>query len=684
MIAELGHYLLILALFTALAQGLFPAIAIATDKDVQSFSEAMKNARLRGVYKYGALIFIALQVGFRFIQKSMQRYVSNAQAVSFVERAAKLQFCLLALSFAALTATFIASDFSVKLAASHSHSMKPFLYKISGVWGNHEGSILLWTLMLSLYGALIPVFGKHLPPTLKARAIGIQGLLAFGFLAFILFTSNPFERLNPVPSDGLGLNPLLQDPGLAIHPPMLYMGYVGFSVAFSFSIAALIEGKVDAIWAQWLRPWVLAAWSFLTLGIMLGSLWAYYELGWGGWWMWDPVENVSFMPWLAGTALLHSIMVLGTRHKLANWTVLLGICAFSLSLIGTFVVRSGVLVSVHSFATDPARGVFILILLMISTGSALTLYALRAKTLKGPGGFEPVSREGGLILNNLLLATACATVFIGTFYPLFMDAMTGDKISVGKPYFDLTFAPIMSLLLIFMAAAPLLKWKKDSLQKLKTLALFALPLGGIITAAAAIFGKSVLGGIGLALAAYLAIGTLIAFARKTQNFKNLRSQPAGTYGFVLAHLGVAIFTAGAVIMSVWADDDIGRLKIGEKLQVSGYDYTLVDVAPGARENYQFLGAKVDVSKNGRAIKTLSTEQRFYPVRNMVTSEAGFHFTMGPTVFAAISEGNVQDGWIVRANYHPYVTWIWLGALLMSLAGFISLFDRRLRYTKETA
>ena len=637
MIAELGHYLLILALFTSLAQGVLPLIG------------AQKN---------------------------------STNLMTFGDRAAILSFALLALSFAALTATFIASDFSVKLAASHSHSMKPFLYKISGVWGNHEGSILLWALMLALYAALIPVFGKHLPQSLKARAIAVQGLLAFGFLAFILFTSNPFERLNPVPADGLGLNPLLQDPGLAIHPPMLYMGYVGFSVAFSFSVAALIEGKVDAIWAQWLRPWVLAAWSFLTLGIMLGSLWAYYELGWGGWWMWDPVENVSFMPWLVGTALLHSIMVLGTRHKLANWTVLLGISAFSLSLIGTFVVRSGVLVSVHSFAVDPARGVFILLLLTIATSAALLLYAIRAKTLKGPGGFEIVSREGGLMLNNLLLITATATVFLGTFYPLFMDATTGDKISVGQPYFDLTFAPIMLLLIVFMGAAPLLKWKSDSAAKLKKLALISLPIAFVIIIAASIFGKSVLGGVGLAIAAYLAVGTLLAFAKKTQNFKIWRTVPAGTYGFVLAHLGIAIFTAGAVIMSVWSQDDIGRLKIGEKLEVAGYEYTLAEVTPGARENFQYLGAKIDVTKNGRAVKQLSTEQRFYPVRNMITSEAGFHFTLGPTIFAAISEGNEQDGWVIRANYHPFVTWIWIGALLMSIAGFISLFDRRLRFREE--
>jgi cytochrome c-type biogenesis protein CcmF len=398
--------------------------------------------------------------------------------------------------------------------------------------------------------------------------------------------------------------------------------------------------------------------------------------------MWDPVENVSFMPWLAGTALLHSIMVLGTQHKLANWTVLLGISAFSLSLIGTFVVRSGVLVSVHAFAVDPARGVFILALLMVATGGALGLYALRAKTLKGPGGFEPLSREGGLILNNLLLATACATVFLGTFYPLFMDAMTGDKISVGKPYFDLAFAPIMLVLILFMGAAPLLKWKEGSWKSLKRLALIAIPPMALILMAAAIWGKSVLGGLGLAIAAYLAIGTVLAFARKTQNFKTWRAQPAATYGFVMAHLGIAAFTAGAVAMSVWAQDDIGRLKVGESLSVAGYEFTLKTVAPGKRENYQYLAAEIGVTHNETPVKTLKTEQRFYPVREMFTTEAGFHFTLGPTVFAAISEGNPQDGWIVRANYHPFVTWIWLGALLMALGGFTSLADKRLRAPKE--
>jgi len=608
-IAELGHFALILALLTSAAQS------------VMGLWGASRGHQL---------------------------------SMAFADRASLVQFILIAISFFILTLVFVHSDFSVLLAATHSHSLKPFIYKVSGVWGNHEGSILLWTLMLALYGALIPVFGGHLPKSLKARAIGVQGLLGLGFLAFILFTSNPFERLNPVPPDGLGLNPLLQDPGLAIHPPLLYMGYVGFSVA--------------------------------TLGITMGSIWAYYELGWGGWWMWDPVENVSFMPWLIGTALLHSIMVLGTRHQLATWTVLLGISAFSLSLIGTFVVRSGVLVSVHAFAVDPARGIFILALLIAATGGALTLYALRAKTLKGPGGFDVLSRQGGLVLNNLLLATATATVFLGTFYPLFMDAMTGDKITVAKPYFDLTFAPIMLLLILFMGAAPLLKWSGDNWEALKILGRVSFILALIIIGLTSLIGKSVLGGIGLFFAAYLAIATLLALARKTQNFKNIRGQPAATYGFALAHIGIAIFTAGAVIMSVWAKEDVKRLKLGESLSLAGYTYTLDKVAPGVRENYQFLTANITVSKKETSVKTLTPEQRFYPVRNMVTTEAGFHFTAGPTVFAAISEGDINRGWKIRANYHPFVTWIWLGAFLMALAGFVSLCDKRLRasYTEEDA
>ena len=616
----------------------------------------------------------------------------NIRYMELGDRVAIAQFLLIALSFGLLTVSFISSDFSTKLVAMHSHTDKPLIYKISGVWGNHEGSMMLWVLILAFFGALVPVYGKILPMTLKARALAVQGMIGAGFLAFILFTSNPFLRLDPSPLNGQGLNPLLQDPGLAIHPPFLYLGYVGFSIAFSFSVAALIEGRVDAVWAQWLRPWVLLAWSFLTIGITLGSVWAYYELGWGGWWMWDPVENVSFMPWLVGTALLHSIMMLGTRHTMASWTVLLGIAAFSLSLIGTFVVRSGVLVSVHAFAVDPARGVFILALLLLLTGGALALYALRANTLRGAQGFRFMSREGGLILNNILLIIATATVFLGTFYPLLIDAIMNEKITVGKPYFDLTFAPIMILLIGFMGFGPLLKWRGNTAKMLKKFAVRAAVIIIVIWSLFAVFGKTIFGGMGLALAAYLAYGTLKALGQKigwgqhslSEVLKRLKAQPAAVYGFLLAHIGVAIFTAGATIMSVWAVDEVKRINIGETISVAGYDFTLKNIEPGRRDNYEFLSATFDLTQKGHEITTLKSEQRFYQVRNMVTTEAGFHLGLGPTLFASISEGDSQRGWVIRAYYHPFIIWIWVGAFLMALAGFVSLTDRRFKQRRVTS
>jgi len=628
MIAEIGHFALILALFVAAAQAVLPAIGAQQD---------------------------------------------NSALMRFGRRAAVLQCALLAASFFALILVFVGSDFSVKLAAAHSHSAKPLIYKISGVWGNHEGSILLWTLMIGIYSAFFARSKQALPDKLRALTLACQGALSVGFIAFILFTSNPFERLSPAPFDGNGLNPLLQDPGLAIHPPMLYLGYVGFSIAFSMAIAALILGKVDKDWAKWLRPWTLTAWSFLTLGITLGSVWAYYELGWGGWWAWDPVENVSFMPWLLGTALVHSIMVLERRTGLAHWTVLLAISAFSMSLIGTFVVRSGVLVSVHAFAVDPARGVFILMLLLAATGGALTLYAMRAKTLFAPAEFDQISKDGGLVLNNILLATATFTVFLGTFYPLFIDAVAGNQITVGAPYFEATFAPIMTVLIVFMGAAPLLKWRKASLSELKTLRPSVIVIALALIIAIIVFKKFALGFIGLALAAYLAASSLIALGRRTHWKASLvTKQPASFWGFFLAHMGVAIFTAGAVAMSAWSYEEIGRIKPNETLTNSGYEFTLSEPLSGRRENYEYLGAKVAVSKKGKPVKTLYTEQRYYPVRGMVTTEAGFHFTPAVTVFAAIGQGNNKDGYVLRANYQPLVTWIWLGAFLMALAGFISL------------
>ena len=609
-------------------------------------------------------------------------HTANTRLMLFADRAASAQAALLLLAFAALTAVFITSDFSVELAARHSHTAKPLVYKISGVWANHEGSMLLWILILAVFGAAIPAFGDQLPLGLRARALAVQGLIGAGFLAFLVFTSNPFARLFPAPLDGQGLNPLLQDPGLAVHPPLLYIGYVGFSVAFSFAVAALLEGRVDAVWARWLRPWVLVSWSFLTLGITIGSVWAYYELGWGGWWMWDPVENVSFLPWLAGTALLHSILTLQQRHSLAHWTVLLAISTFSLSMIGTFVVRSGVLVSVHSFAVDPARGVVILAIILALTGGALALYAVRAKTIAQKTALSVVSREGGLVFNNLVLVASTATVFLGTFYPLFVEGFTGSKISVGAPYFDAVFAPMMIALIAVMAVAPMMKWRQDDLARYTRFALRAALFVVAVAALTLWLGKSVLGALAAAFAAWLIAGTLAALYRRSGGtWRRLRRQPAGTWGFAVAHLGVAVFTLGVTAMSIGAQDDIGRLQPGESLEVAGYTFTLDALDQGARSNYQYLGADVIVTRNGRAVTTLGTEQRYYPVREMITSEAGFDFSPGATLFAAIGDAAgrpLSDGVVLRAYYQPGVVWIWIGALMMALAGFVSLADSRLR------
>ena len=616
---------------------------------------------------------------------------NDIRLMAFGDRAALGQFFLIAFSFIALIAIFVHSDFSVKVAVLHSHSETPLMYKITGVWANHEGSILLWVLILSVYGALVPVFGRSLPISLKARAIAIQGMLGAGFLAFILFTSNPFERLTPIAINGQGLNPLLQDPGLAIHPPLLYLGYVGFSMPFAFAVAALIEGRVDAVWARWLRPWVLIAWSFLTIGITIGSFWAYYELGWGGWWMWDPVENVSFMPWLVGTALLHSIMVLGQRHTMPSWTILLAITTFSLSLIGAFVVRSGILVSVHAFAVDPERGVFILALLAVTIGAALTLYALRANSLRYNSKLNLISREGALIVNNLLLVAATATVFLGTFYPLIIDAITRKKISVGAPYFDRTFAPIMVLLLIFMTIGPLLKWQKDALKNYKQILRKGLIIFAITAVLFGLFGKSGLGGLCLGLCALLGFGTLSTIGKKirwgdvsrSESWTLLRRQPAATFGFLCGHLGMAIFAAGVTAMSVWAENDAKRIRIDETISVGNYEFKLLNMNPGERENYQFFGGLTSISKKGKEVAQVYSERRYYPVRDMITTEAGLHLSLTHTLFASVGEGNAEQGWEMRVYHHPFVIWIWIGALVIALSGFISLYDQRVRVSARS-
>jgi len=621
-------------------------------------------------------------------------HIEDRRAMVFAGRGAIAQALLCVLAFALLAYAFVVSDFSVQLVTANSHTSKPLIYKFSGTWGNHEGSMLLWVMIMALFGAAMVLFGKTLPAALRARAVGVQGLTATGFLAFLIFSSNPFTRMTPIPENGVGLNPLLQDPGLAIHPPFLYLGYVGFSVAFSFAVAALIEGRVDAMWARWVRPWVLLAWSFLTIGIVLGSVWAYYELGWGGWWFWDPVENVSFMPWLAGTALLHSTLVAQARGSFIRWTLLLAITTFSLSLVGTFIVRSGVLTSVHAFAVDPGRGIFILALLILATGGALTLYALRSGRISHGASFELESRESGLVLNNVLLVIATATVFLGTFYPLVIDAMTGDKITVGPPYFERTFGPIMAVLIVFMAVAPLLKWRADSWRRIQKIllimAVIALPVG----LAVALFGGSVLGGLGLALAVWLLAGTLSNYGRKLRIaadkstlgnlFKRFTLLPGPTHGFALAHIGLALTTVGIISMAVWADEDVDRLKLGESVSVAGYEFRLEDVQRAQGPNYVSETGRVIIERNGRRIGVLNPEQRMYPVERNNTTEGAMQVGAGRILYAAKGDGNPQEGWVISVYYHPMVIWIWIGAMLMAFGGFVSVADRRHAYASRKA
>jgi len=643
MAAEIGHFSLILALFVAALQAAAPAIAV----------------RRR-----------------------------DAALSIFVKQAAASQLILVVVAFACLTYVFVTSDFSVAVVAANSHTTKPLIYKVAGVWGNHEGSMVLWVLILTLFGAAVAAFGDNLPERLRINALGVQGFVGLCFLAFILLTSNPFARLDPPPLDGNGLNPILQDPGLAIHPPFLYLGYVGFSMAFSFSVAALIEGKVDAAWARWVRPWVLAAWCFLTIGITLGSAWAYYTLGWGGWWFWDPVENASFMPWLAGTALLHSALVVERRQALVSWTILLGILTFTLSLIGTFLVRSGVLTSVHAFAQDPARGIFILGILVLLTGGALALYAVRMPVLKYGAVFAPLSREGGLTLNNMLLSVAAATVFLGTFYPLAVDLMGNDKISVGPAYYHITFVPIMVVLLLAMAVGPVLKWKRDDfrtvLRRLRSPAMASAFAALAILLIA--FGRNVVAAAFIGLAVWLVAGSLGVLFHRLRlgsvaldtSLRLARTTPRAFYGLVIAHAGMGITVCGITAMSTWATEKIQLMRPGEVLQLSGYDLRFASVGDAAGPNYQAQRAVFDVSRGGRAVARLTSERRFYPVREQQTTAAGIRTNLISNLYVAIGEPNDAGAWAVRFYYHPLAPWIWLGALTMAFGGFVSLSDRRLR------
>ncbi len=644
MIVELGHFALILALGVAIVQSVVPMI---------------------GAHR------------------------RNAVWMASGNHAAIAQFLLVAVSFACLTHAYVTSDFSVVNVVENSHSAKPMLYKVSGVWGNHEGSMLLWVLILSVFGAAVAVFGRYLPPALKARALSIQALIGVGFYLFILLTSNPFARMIPPAPDGQDLNPLLQDPGLAFHPPFLYLGYVGFSMAFSFAIAALIEGRVDAAWARWVRPWTLAAWSCLTIGIALGSWWAYYELGWGGFWFWDPVENASFMPWLIGTALLHSCVVVEKRDTMKAWTVLLAIVAFSFSLLGTFLVRSGVLTSVHAFATDPTRGVFILAILLIVVGGSLALYAWRAPQLRSTGLFQPISREGALLLNNLLMGTAAAVVLLGTLYPLFIDALTDgqDKISVGAPFFNAVFIPLMTPMVVAMAIGPLLPWKRgDIARALKTLwlALFAA-LGAAMVAWMLYADRSPWGLVGAAVAAWLFVGVLTELAERIRLFRvpladslrRLFNLQRATWGMTMAHLGLAFAVAGITGAGAWKVESVQTMKQGDTVNVAGYEFRFDGAEQGRGPNYLLTRAKFTVSRDGDFVAVLEPEKRIYPVRQMPTTEAGIHTLLSGDLYAVIGDPK-GDGFVTRIYFNPLVVWMWIGALVMLAGGLLSLSDRRYR------
>ena len=602
--------------------------------------------------------------------------------------AAVLQLALILLAFGALTHAYVVSDFSVENVVENSHSAKPLLYKISGVWGNHEGSMLLWVLILSLYGSAVALFGRNLPLELRARVVAVQGSIGLAFLLFIVLTSNPFLRVEPPPIEGNGLNPILQDPALAFHPPFLYAGYVGLSIAFSFAVAALIEGRVDAAWARWVRPWTLAAWMFLTIGIAMGSWWAYYELGWGGWWFWDPVENASLMPWLVATALLHSAIVVEKRNALRIWTVLLSILAFSLSLVGTFLVRSGVLTSVHAFAVDPERGAFILMILCVFIGGSLSLFAWRAQSLKAGGLFAPVSREGSLVLNNLLLCVSALAVFVGTLYPLALETLNGDKISVGPPYFNLTFGPIILPLLLAVPLGPFLAWKRGdivgALRRLRIALVLAVAVGlGVLLMN--VRGPW-LAPIGMALAAWLVFGALADLAQRISLFKvplasswnRLLGLPRAAIGGVLAHAGLGVLLAGIVAVSLWRIEVIVALKPGQSAELGKYTVTFIGEAPLTGPNYTGRVGSFLLKQGDHEITTLRSEKRQFKPSGMPTTEVGLWQTLMGDVYVVMGDPTADGARAMRMYYNPLVNFMWVGAAIMFAGGLLSLSDRRYR------
>ncbi len=601
--------------------------------------------------------------------------------------AARGQFAFIAIAFGCLTYAFVANDFTVVYVASNSNSALPLAYRVSGVWGGHEGSMLLWILMLSVWTVGVTLFSRHLPEEMVARVLGVMGLVSTGFLLFILFTSNPFVRVFPAPADGRDLNPLLQDPGMVLHPPMLYMGYVGFSIAFSFAVAALISGRLDAAWARWSRPWTTAAWAFLTVGIALGSGWAYYELGWGGWWFWDPVENASFMPWLVGTALIHSLAVTEKRGAFRSWTVLLAILAFSLSLLGTFLVRSGVLTSVHAFATDPARGVFILVLLVVVIGGSLLLYVWRAPRIGLGGGFEPLSRESMLLANNVMFAAAAGSVLLGTLYPLALDASGLGKISVGPPYFETVFVPLMAPALFLMGIGPLARWKKANLPDIAARLRWAFA-ASLVAALAIPFAMgrwSPLVAFGILLAAWVAASGVVQLYEKVGNAANgasawarLRNTPRATYGMLLAHFGVAVFVTGVTLVKGYDSERDVRMEPGDIVELGGYTFRLDGVRDVQGPNYVAARAQIQVNRNGRPVTTLYPEKRIYTVQNMPMTEAAIDPGFTRDLYVSLGDSVSATAWIVRVQHKPFIDWIWGGCLLMALGGALAASDRRYR------
>ena len=600
---------------------------------------------------------------------------ANPVLMSFARPSAQAIALLVAFAFGCLVRSFVVNDFSVLYVASNSNSALPLHYRIAGAWGGHEGSLLLWTLMLGVWMTAVSLFSRQLPEEMTARVLGVMGLVSAGFLAFMLFTSNPFDRLLPAAADGRDLNPLLQDPGMVVHPPMLYMGYVGFSVAFAFAVAALLAGRLDAAWARWSRPWTTAAWCFLTVGIALGSGWAYYELGWGGWWFWDPVENASFMPWLAGTALIHSLAVTEKRGAFRSWTVLLAIFAFALSLLGTFLVRSGVLTSVHAFAVDPRRGVFILFLFATFIGGALALYAWRTVRIGLGGGFAAVSRESLLLANNVLLAAAAGTVFLGTLYPLALDALGAGKISVGPPYFEAVFVPLMAPALFLMGIGPLARWKGASLPELAVQLRWALAVSLVLglLLPLAMGNWSAMVGFGLCLAIWVVLSSLLTLR------KSLR-QTRSHYGMVVAHIGVAVFVVGVTLVKGYESEKDARMKPGDTVALGAYVFRLDRVADAAGPNYKAARATVSVTRGGKPVTVLHPEKRFYPVQQSTMTEAAIDTGIAGDLYVSLGEPLEGGAWLVRVQHKPFVDWIWGGCLIMALGGALAASDRRYRFS----